>query len=126
MHAYKNLISVLDDFCVDIMRQKKARKHGIGSIILSEIAHVSDEPLEPAHMLVKLLLPTASVITNAIPAHVYMIGHLPDARYDTSFVSWKDPEEIADHEIWASREAVQLRLDMMSERCCNIYPPTPF
>lgn len=132
--SYRNLIDVVDHFCVNVLRHKKARTFLFTSVILSwvlhtllppavalrvclysEIAHTSDDPMEPPHMLVKFTLPSANGIAQAIPAHIYLTGSLPHAKIDTTCVFWKDAEEIAEHEILASHQAINLRLDTLSE-----------
>ena len=82
---------------------------------VSEIAHISDQPLEPGHMLVKLVLAGDSSIPQAIPAHVYIIDWVPNAKYDTADVRWKDPEDLHEHEIWAVRESQRLLIDRIGE-----------
>ena len=71
-------------------------------------------------MLVKFTLPSTNGIAQAIPAHIYLTGPLPHAKIDTTCVFWKDAEEIAEHEILASHQAINLRLDTLSESTC--YP----
>lgn len=66
-------------------------------------------------MLVKFTLPSDNGIAQAIPAHIYLTGPLPHAKIDTTCVFWKDAEEIAEHEILASHQAINLRLDTLSE-----------
>ena len=66
-------------------------------------------------MLVKFTLPSNNGIAEAIPAHIYLTGPLPHAKIDTTCVFWKDAEEIAEHEILASHQAINLRLDTLSE-----------
>jgi len=66
-------------------------------------------------MLVKLTLPTDTGITKAITAHIYVSGDIPDARYDTATISWEDAEELAEHEMWATRQALLLRVDMIGQ-----------
>ncbi|EPS99722.1 hypothetical protein FOMPIDRAFT_1163674 [Fomitopsis schrenkii] len=111
--GYRNLIDVVDHFCVDVLRHKKARRFLFISVILSEIAHTSDDPMEPPHVLVKFTLPSANGLAQAIPAHIYLTGPLPHAKIDTTCVFWKDAEEIAEHEILASHQAINLRLDTL-------------
>ena len=76
-----------------------------------EIAHVSGEPMEPTHMLLKLVLAGEAAIPKAMSAHVYLVGWVPTARYDTATVGWKEVEDLAEHEIWAMREAQVMRMD---------------
>ena len=71
-------------------------------------------------MLVKFTLPTDTGIARAVPAHIYLTGSLPHAKIDTTCVFWKDAEEIAEHEILASHQAINLRLDTLSK-----LPPLP-
>ncbi|CCM06561.1 uncharacterized protein FIBRA_08836 [Fibroporia radiculosa] len=66
-------------------------------------------------MLVKLTLPTDTGIPKGVSAHVYYSGTFPYARYDQASVFWKDVEDIAEHEIWAMREAVILPSDVMGQ-----------
>ncbi|KZT13286.1 uncharacterized protein LAESUDRAFT_710303 [Laetiporus sulphureus 93-53] len=108
--AYANIVQMVDDFCFATLRIKKARKYAFTAVILShsEISHVSETPMEPPHMLVKLTLPSSSGIATAIPAHVYLSGSIPEARIDTTSIFWKDAEEIAEHEISAMREVIML------------------
>ncbi|KZT63796.1 hypothetical protein DAEQUDRAFT_733434 [Daedalea quercina L-15889] len=111
--GYANLIRILEDFCNHQLKQKKAKKFDFSALILAEIAHVSGEPLEPTHMLVKLVVVGETSIPKAFPAHVYLVGWVPNARYDTATVDWKDLDDLAEHEIWAMREAMVLRTDMI-------------
>ncbi|KAH9928917.1 uncharacterized protein B0H18DRAFT_234260 [Fomitopsis serialis] len=112
--SYRNMIDIVDNFCVDVLRHKKARKFLFMSVIVSEIARTSDDPMEPPHMLLKFTLPTENGIAKAIPAHIYLTGSMPHAKVDTTCVFWKDAEEIAEHEILASHQAVNVRLDMLN------------
>ncbi|OSX60663.1 hypothetical protein POSPLADRAFT_1058838 [Postia placenta MAD-698-R-SB12] len=113
--GYDNTVRLIEAFHRNKLRQKKAQRLNITSIILSEIAHVSDEPLEPHHMLLKLTIPTPTGLARAITAHVYYSGSLPDAMYDTAIVSWKEAVELAEHEIWATRQALILRKDVIGQ-----------
>ncbi|KAF9812105.1 hypothetical protein IEO21_06388 [Rhodonia placenta] len=106
--GYKNVIELMDKFAAAQLRSRKARRFTYAAAILSEIAHVSETPLEPSHMLVKLVLAEESSIPQAISAHVYLTGAVPSAAYDTASIYWNDVEEIAEHEIWAMREASEL------------------
>lgn len=133
--GYTNLIRVLEEFASHKLKQKKARKYKITAIMLSyaslrrkytemrltrltvhrEIAHVSQEPMEPTHMLLKLVLAGETAIPKAVSAHVYLVGWVPTARYDTATVDWKEADDLAEHEIWAMREAQVLRIDSIGE-----------
>lgn len=79
--------------------------------VYREIAHVSGEPMEPTHMLLKLVVAGEESIPKAVLAHIYLVGWVPKARYDTATVSWKETDDLAEHEIWAMREAQILRMD---------------
>ncbi|CCM06562.1 uncharacterized protein FIBRA_08837 [Fibroporia radiculosa] len=106
--GYASAIRIMEEFCQAKLVSKKAQRRKIQSIILSEIAHVSDEYLEPMHMLVKLTLPTSSGIPTAISAHVYVTDSIPNGSYDTANVFWSSDQELLEHEIAALREAVKL------------------
>ncbi|KAH9843630.1 uncharacterized protein C8Q71DRAFT_7860 [Rhodofomes roseus] len=109
--GYANVVQLVERLCASQLTKKKAKKVNVAAIMISEIAHVSDQPLEPDHMLVKLILASDSSIPQAIPAHVYVIDHVPRAKYDTADVSWKDPEDLLEHEAWALRESQRLLVD---------------
>ncbi|KAH9843608.1 uncharacterized protein C8Q71DRAFT_6677 [Rhodofomes roseus] len=113
--GYTNITRVMEEFVHHQLQKKKTKKFDVSAMILSEIAHVSGEPLEHTHMLVKLVLAGDTSIPKAIPGHVYLVGWVPHARYDTATVDWKGSDDLAEHEIWALREAQVLRTDMIGE-----------
>ncbi|KAH9928907.1 uncharacterized protein B0H18DRAFT_999313 [Fomitopsis serialis] len=113
--GYTNVIRVMEDFVHHQLRQKKAKKFNISALILSEIAHVSEEPLEPTHMLVRVVLAGETSIPRGLAGHVYLVGWVPKAHYDTATVDWKALDDLAEHEIWAMREAQVLRMDTIGE-----------
>lgn len=66
-------------------------------------------------MLVKLVLARDGSIPQAIPAHLYVIDWVPNAKYDPADVRWKDLEDLQEHEIWALRESQRLLVDGFGE-----------
>ena len=127
--GYANIVALVERFCARKLTKKKVQKAPVAAVLISyvhahqsppsltsglpssEIAHVSDQPLEPDHMLVKLVLADTASIPQAMPAHVYVIDWVPNAKYDTADVRWKDPEDLQEHEIWALRESQRLLVD---------------
>ncbi|EPS99713.1 hypothetical protein FOMPIDRAFT_89889 [Fomitopsis schrenkii] len=93
--GYANIVTLVEQFCARKLAKKK--------------------PLEPDRMLVKLVLARDGSIPQAIPAHLYVIDWVPNAKYDPADVRWKDLEDLQEHEIWALRESQRLLVDGFEE-----------
>ena len=65
-------------------------------------------------MLIKLVLAGPSSILQAIPAHVYVIDWVPNAKHCTADARWKNLEDPGVHEIWLVREFQCLSIGSVS------------